>query len=1073
MHRALPPGLRPCSLEQQVHASVLKNIKRDAARAKRALNAPPRPGPGVRLPQEGAPQPLTDVPRQSAYARANNLGVADGEWRGEVRAFSGFIMSSEDRRVPAQFKSEPAWVRATFTSVADLSARILVQGNLPCCQSCVVYVMDIQQRYSEKHGTWSWNVKFLRETRLPTYNLEKMRSFLTAFALPLAADERERADWVSEIGAVWKKARSSLGTDHDAWRAFLAQYAWGVAGLSTLVVNGPNAKSDQLFPALNAAYHGERLFRSKFWERLSSAFRHQWEANLKASLDLAQRHCYKDELADLYRAHPTFQRGASASSASNSSSSSSKKHKRDDAEDGPKPAAVDPLAYSPVSAMPEMQPAGLRALCKLQQWEEARTVLVFCDDPKHVPACETEGALEGAGFACTVRDCIERVAAYQRLRAKLAESHDCGYPLSRLPVADHAHLEALCACGVLEGRDLQLPADEGAESCISIYRDPGALNESPASACAQHRCRESRPERLLYLRSTAAAKAQLGAALERFQSRLLPKGVDVQDLRERPQEPAARDPVASSESQPCGHTHCEPLCRPVPLLVPARVAEPGPAAKGRPRLLPSFSKRARAEMHTWDDEHRELVRMIMQHPISCLIGGAGTGKTQAIKRLLLDTFESAEACSFTNQSVVNIQQRAPGAAASTLHSFITGLRFKKLAAPLDLVIVDECSQVHELLGKEFFQKLPALRVLLVGDPPQTQPHGEGRGAFFREFLRHYPFLKRTKNYRQCADPGNLVLPNANRVLNRDLEFQFDRDTFFIRPAEAGLKQQIDRHAPQAFRDAMFLCPTNNQTRVVNLECVKRLRSEAAAANPQLWPADSAQVLNSFAPGERVIFKHRITRWKDDVYDDPRNAAYYAKRGQLEFAQRTLFVNGEQTTIARLEWEPAPREGQRGYAKRQRADQELAFKERVTGQTLREHEPSVPVVAVRGEDNWQRLRLVGTCGRVFSLGDDFVHAYAITVNTSQGTEAEHVVLYAHTAHPDALQFFGSHHLYTAITRAKKSFCFLGPVNQLRWFAQNIERPCYCYLRQWMPQPLAFEWDFPAAPSARSSSASSLK
>lgn len=140
-----------------------------------------------------------------------------------------------------------------------------------------------------------------------------------------------------------------------------------------------------------------------------------------------------------------------------------------------------------------------------------------------------------------------------------------------------------------------------------------------------------------------------------------------------------------------------------------------------------------------------------------LAGYAGTGKTTIAKALAEDAGKVRFAA-FTGKAALVLRGKGCGA-ASTIHSLIYKLDdegdidrepgFKlnpdSEAASADLIVIDEVSMVGEELGRDLlsFKR----RVLVLGDPAQLPPVGDGLGFF----TSREPDFMLTEIHRQAAD----------------------------------------------------------------------------------------------------------------------------------------------------------------------------------------------------------------------------------------------------------------------------------------------------------------------------------
>jgi exodeoxyribonuclease V alpha subunit len=128
-------------------------------------------------------------------------------------------------------------------------------------------------------------------------------------------------------------------------------------------------------------------------------------------------------------------------------------------------------------------------------------------------------------------------------------------------------------------------------------------------------------------------------------------------------------------------------------------------------------------------EQKTAVSNALNHPVSILTGGPGTGKTTTLECILSNIGkEETWLCAFTGNAAQRMEHKS-GQKASTIHSLIGQLRSPQ-PPKFKNIIIDEASTVScELLAElvKELQKFPKLeRLVLIGDEEQLPAIGEGR-----------------------------------------------------------------------------------------------------------------------------------------------------------------------------------------------------------------------------------------------------------------------------------------------------------------------------------------------------------
>ena len=160
----------------------------------------------------------------------------------------------------------------------------------------------------------------------------------------------------------------------------------------------------------------------------------------------------------------------------------------------------------------------------------------------------------------------------------------------------------------------------------------------------------------------------------------------------------------------------------------------------------------------------------LDHPVSVLTGGPGTGKTTAIKALIAALEAGAKRyalASPTGRAAKRLSE-ATGRPASTIHRLLgpspgEGFKFNaQNPLPVDLLVVDEASMLDLLLANHLLKALrPGTHLLLVGDVDQLP--SVGAGDVLRDVIASglAPVTRLSVIFRQAA--GSQIITNAHRI----------------------------------------------------------------------------------------------------------------------------------------------------------------------------------------------------------------------------------------------------------------------------------------------------------------------
>lgn len=215
-----------------------------------------------------------------------------------------------------------------------------------------------------------------------------------------------------------------------------------------------------------------------------------------------------------------------------------------------------------------------------------------------------------------------------------------------------------------------------------------------------------------------------------------------------------------------------------------------------------------------------ICAQIFRKPISVVAGAAGTGKTTAI-RSIIKGIEKAHGAghafmllSPTGKATDRIRQKT-GKDAQTIHQFLAGhnwlnenFTFKRTGGYVNrdvaTFIIDECSMVDLALWAALFRAINwnhVQRLILVGDPNQLPPIGEGK--VFAEVIdwlkaNHPENLGKLEyNVRQLenkvSDKGTGILRLANLYIQEKAKSDdYDKEKAEIMLAQLQSPGQIDK-----------------------------------------------------------------------------------------------------------------------------------------------------------------------------------------------------------------------------------------------------------------------------------------
>jgi exodeoxyribonuclease V alpha subunit len=360
----------------------------------------------------------------------------------------------------------------------------------------------------------------------------------------------------------------------------------------------------------------------------------------------------------------------------------------------------------------------------------------------------------------------------------------------------------------------------------------------------------------------------------------------------------------------------------------------------------------------------KAVQMVIEHRLSILTGGPGTGKTMSMRALVetLTTHErSVRLCAPTGKAARRLAATS-GAPATTIHRLLEWMPGEGFthdrSHPIpgtDVLIVDEASMLSVRLAEALFAAVgPRTHVLLVGDVDQLAPVGPGRVLEDLIGSERVPVTALSEIFRQAA---RSLIVRAAHAIN-----QGQRPALGI-----GADQP-----PDTIRD--FFLIARPSARDIFSEIVS-LAAERLPNHYGLGASVDVQVLAPMHRGEVGI--------------DALNTELRAR------------LNPDGAPVP----ETSLRVGDRVIQTRNDHEHEL-----MNGEVglIAHHDPEHDRVLLATDDGRRLTLPVGALGTVRL-------AYAISIHKSQGSQVPAVVVALARSHSIMLT---RNLLYTAVTRAEK-------------------------------------------------------
>jgi len=363
----------------------------------------------------------------------------------------------------------------------------------------------------------------------------------------------------------------------------------------------------------------------------------------------------------------------------------------------------------------------------------------------------------------------------------------------------------------------------------------------------------------------------------------------------------------------------------------------------------------------------EALRLAVQAKVMVITGGPGVGKTtlvNSIIQVLRAKKLTVQLCAPTGRAAKRLAETT-GMEAKTIHRMLQfnpgtgGFRHGE-ENPLegDVFIIDESSMIDQPLATALLAAVPTrAAVLFVGDADQLPSVGPGR--VLRDLIASdtVPVVALTEIFRQAAE--SRIVTGAHRINHGQLpEFPDDGDK------SSDLYFIEAEEPPKA------------------LGIIKRMVAESIPKRLGFNPINDIQILTPMQKGE------------------------LGARNLNQVMQELLNPHGNQIERFGVIF----REGDRMMQTENDYDKEVFNGDlgRIVSLDEEQRELVVKIDDRRVKYEFREL-------------DELIHAYAVTIHKSQGSEYPCVIIPVHTQHYVLLQ---RSLLYTAVTRAKKFAVLVG-------------------------------------------------
>ena len=229
-------------------------------------------------------------------------------------------------------------------------------------------------------------------------------------------------------------------------------------------------------------------------------------------------------------------------------------------------------------------------------------------------------------------------------------------------------------------------------------------------------------------------------------------------------------------------------------------------------------------------EQFDALKNSIENHVSCLIGGAGTGKSfvtsEIVEQLMLNG-KRVTILAPTHKAKSALQQKLKRGMVQTIHSYVYGR-----SGEADVIVIDEAG----MLSTEMMSKLAGVykgeQLVFVGDKNQLPPIGYGRP--FEVIQETFPTVELKANRRSEAKD---IIALGREIIGEPFNANIAQDNIY-------LAETVD----EAFRMGAEVLLTYTRDGVRKANEIQKIKNGKPAIDP------------NFSIGDKIIAKTNTKRW---------------------------------------------------------------------------------------------------------------------------------------------------------------------------------------------------------------------
>lgn len=247
----------------------------------------------------------------------------------------------------------------------------------------------------------------------------------------------------------------------------------------------------------------------------------------------------------------------------------------------------------------------------------------------------------------------------------------------------------------------------------------------------------------------------------------------------------------------------------------------------------------------------EAVELSVRSPFSCILGGAGTGKTTVLRTVARSYAQlgfNVKAIALSGRAAQRLGESL-GMETSTIAKFLYDELDDHKKPGRSVIIIDEASMVDVTYLYRIVQKTdPDTRIILCGDPYQLAPIGPGLP--FHDISESMPehCVELDIVQRQEADSG---IPGYTLEIRKNLvpaELS-NAKVHFIETSHRDIAQVCSKLYAEAPIDSRIITPTRALAHKINIACQALVNPVGEPLKPTIW---GQNYTTDFRSGDPVL-----------------------------------------------------------------------------------------------------------------------------------------------------------------------------------------------------------------------------